>query len=215
MDQFIAVMGKAGYAMLLDCRSRVPKMIPLDDPGVSVLIVNSNVKHELTGSEYPDRRRQCEKAAKLLGVPMLRDASLQSLNANRLVFDRESDGGICFRRARHIVTENDRTVAAADAMMKRSWKTCGQLMYESHASMRDDFEITCSEIDALVEIARTIDGVIGSRMTGGGFGGCTVSLVETAKAESISKAVAEQYRTKTGITPAIFATRPAQGATVC
>ncbi|MDR3196549.1 MAG: galactokinase [Planctomycetaceae bacterium] len=214
MDQFIAALGREGYAMLLDCRSRVPKMIPLDDPNIVVLIINSNVKHQLTGSEYPDRRRQCEKAARLLRVPKLRDATLQQLGAAQSVFEKEPDGNICFRRARHIVTENKRTVATAEAMIRKDWNTCGRLMYESHTSMRDDFEITCTEIDILVEIAKSTDGVIGSRMTGGGFGGCTVSLVEASKAGKVSETIAEQYSTKTGIEPAVFTTRPAQGAMI-
>jgi galactokinase len=215
MDQFISTMGKTGHALLLDCRSRIAKQIPFDEPSVAILIVNSNVKHELTGSEYPDRRRQCEKAARLLHVPMLRDATLQKLETDRSLFENEPDGNLCFRRARHIVTENDRTLAMADAMTQNDWKTCGQLMYASHTSMRNDFEITCTEIDILVEIAETLDGVIGSRMTGGGFGGCTVSLVETSKVESISKSIIEKYQAKTGIEPTIFVTRPAQGAMVC
>ncbi|MDR1269685.1 MAG: galactokinase [Planctomycetaceae bacterium] len=214
MDQFISAMGREGYAMLLDCRSRVPKMIPFDDLDIAVLIINSNVKHQLTGSEYPDRRRQCEKAAQLLGVPMLRDATLRQLEEVQSVFNKEPDGNICFRRARHIITENDRTVDMADEIIHKNWKTCGKLMYESHVSMRDDFEITCAEIDILVEIARSTDGVIGSRMTGGGFGGCTVSLVKSSKAANISKVISKQYKTKTGIEPTFFATRPAQGALI-
>ena len=214
MDQFISTMGREGYAMLLDCRSREPKMVPLDDPAISVLIVNSNVKHELTGSEYPDRRRQCEKAARMLGCTVLRDATLEKLEAAKTVFEAESDGDLCFRRARHVVTENDRTIAMAYALHKKEWAECGRLMYASHDSMQNDFEITCPEIDALVEIAKTLDGVIGSRMTGGGFGGCTVSLVETAKIEAISVAITEKYKARIGIEPTIFATRPAQGALV-
>ncbi|MDR3232106.1 MAG: galactokinase [Planctomycetaceae bacterium] len=212
MDQFISALGQKGCAMLLDCRSRMPKMIPLDDPAVSVLIVNSNVKHELTGSEYPDRRRQCEKAAKLLGVPFLRDATLPQLESAKPVFDKEPDGGVCYRRAKHVITENDRTVAAAEALAKRDWKTAGRLMYESHASMRDDFEITVSEIDILADIARRLDGVIGSRMTGGGFGGCTVSLIESSKESAITEAINKEYTTATGIKPTIFATTAAQGS---
>ncbi len=213
MDQFISALGQKGHAMLLDCRSKEPRMVPLDDPGVSVLIVNSNVKHELTGSEYPDRRRQCEKAAKLLGVEKLRDATLPMLDAARKIFDVESDGEICFRRAKHIVTENDRTVRMAEALTRKDWKTCGELMNASHDSMRNDFEISCSEIDMLVEIAQNVSGVVGSRMTGGGFGGCTVSLVETDKIDQISAAIADSYKKKTGIEATIFATHPAQGAT--
>jgi len=214
MDQLIAVLGQAGHAMLLDCRSKQPKMIPMDDPQVSVLIVNSNVKHELTGSEYPDRRRQCEKAAKLLGVPMLRDATLPQLEAARSRFDQEPDGDLCYRRAKHVITENDRTTAMATALTKGDWATCGKLMGASHQSMKDDFEITCPEIDCLVEIAQSVDGVIGSRMTGGGFGGCTVSLIETNRTAEIVEAITSRYRSATSIDPAAFVTRPAQGAKI-
>jgi galactokinase len=214
MDQLIAVMGQAGQAMLLDCRSKHPKMIPMDDPSVSVLIVNSNVKHELTGSEYPDRRRQCEKAAKLLGVPMLRDATLQQLESARSRFDQESDGNLCYRRAKHVITENDRTAAMAAALTKRDWETCGKLMGASHRSMKEDFEITCPEIDCLVEVAQSVEGVIGSRMTGGGFGGCTVSLIETKRMAEIVETITKQYQSATNIVPVAFVTQPAQGAQI-
>ena len=214
MDQFIAVMGQAGHAMLLDCRSQQPTMIPMEDPTVSVLIVNSNVKHELTGSEYPDRRRQCEKAAELLGVPMLRDATLPMLESARSRFQQEPEGELCYRRARHVITENDRTTAMAAALTERNWKTCGRLMNASHLSMKEDFEITCPEIDVLVEITQSVEGVIGSRMTGGGFGGCTVSLIQTRQTEEILRAVANRYQSATGIEPSAFVTQPVQGARV-
>lgn len=215
MDQLIAVLGQQGHAMLLDCRSKEPKMIPMDDPRVSVLIVNSNVKHELTGSEYPDRRRQCEKAAALLGVSMLRDATLPQLESACKRFDQETDGEICYRRARHVITENDRTTATAAALAKRDWTTSGQLMGASHRSMKEDFEITCPEIDTLVEIALSIEGVIGSRMTGGGFGGCTVSLIETKRMAEILKTITKEYQSATNIAPTAFVTKPAQGAQIC
>jgi galactokinase len=214
MDQLIAVMGQAGHSMLLDCRSKQPKMISMDDPSVSVLIVNSNVKHELTGSEYPDRRRQCEKAAGLLDVPMLRDATVPQLEATRDRFDQEPDGGLCYRRAKHVITENDRTTAMAVALTQRDWATCGELMGASHRSMKEDFEITCPEIDSLVEITQSVGGVIGSRMTGGGFGGCTVSLIETHRTAEIVAAITKQYHSATGIEPAAFVTQPAQGAMI-
>jgi len=212
MDQLIAVMGQAGHAMLLDCRSKEPAMIPMDDPNVSVLIVNSNVKHELTGSEYPDRRRQCEKTAGLLDVPMLRDATLPMLEAARSRLNQEPDGDLCYRRARHVITENDRTTAMATALTERDWATCGELMRASHLSMKEDFEITCPEIDYLTEIAQSIEGVIGSRMTGGGFGGCTVSLIETSRTTEILDTITRRYQSATGITPTAFVTKPAQGA---
>ncbi|MCL2711074.1 MAG: galactokinase [Planctomycetaceae bacterium] len=212
MDQLIAVLGQSGHAMLLDCRSKQPQMIPMDDPNVSVLIVNTNVKHQLTGSEYPDRRRQCEKAAKLLGVPMLRDATLPLLESARSRFDQEPDGDLCYRRAKHVITENDRTTAMATALTNGDWSACGQLMGASHQSMKEDFEITCPEIDSLVEIAQSVKGVIGSRMTGGGFGGCTVSLIETSRTAKIVSEISNRYRIAAGIEPAAFVTRPAQGA---
>jgi galactokinase len=186
----------------------------MNDPNVSVLIVNSNVKHELTGSEYPDRRRQCEKAAKLLGVPMLRDATLPQLESARSRFNQETDGDLCYRRAKHVITENDRTTAMAAALTKKDWAACGQLMGASHRSMKEDFEITCSEIDRLVEIAQSVDGVIGSRMTGGGFGGCTVSLIETSRTAEILAAITSRYKSATGIDPTAFVTQPAQGAAI-
>jgi galactokinase len=214
MDQLIAVMGQAGHAMLLDCRSKEPKMIPMDDPSVSVLIVNSNVKHELTGSEYPDRRRQCEKAAKLLGVPMLRDITWEQLEVARDRFNQEADGDLCFRRAKHVTTENSRTVAMAEALIKRDWESCGYLMEASHRSMRGEFEISCPEIDCLVSIAQSKEGVIGSRMTGGGFGGCTVSLIETSRTAEILEFITSRYKSTTGIEPSAFVTQPAQGAQI-
>ena len=214
MDQLIAVLGQSEHAMLLDCRSKQPKMIPMTDPNVSVLIVNSNVKHQLTGSEYPDRRRQCEKAANLLGVPMLRDATLPQLEATRNRFEQEADGDLCYRRARHIISENDRTTAMASALTKGDWASCGQLMGASHQSMKEDFEITCPEIDQLVEITQSVSGVIGSRMTGGGFGGCTVSLIDVNQTAKIVETITSRYQSATGIEPVAFVSRPAQGTRV-
>ena len=214
MDQLIAVLGQSEHAMLLDCRSKQPKMIPMTDPNVSVLIVNSNVKHQLTGSEYPDRRRQCEKAAHLLGVPMLRDATLPQLEATRNRFEQEADGDLCYRRARHIISENDRTTAMASALTKGDWASCGQLMGASHQSMKEDFEITCPEIDQLVEITQSVSGVIGSRMTGGGFGGCTVSLIDVNQTAKIVETITSRYQSATGIEPVAFVSRPAQGTRV-
>jgi len=217
MDQFISVLGKAGHAMLLDCRTKTPKMIPMNDPGVSVLIVNSNVKHKLTGSEYPERRAQCEAAAKMLNVSLLRDVTLEMLKASKTKMTKEYGSDLPFRRARHVITENLRTEQMATALAKSDWKTCGKLMYASHDSLRDDFEVSCKELDLLVEIAREIGtegGVIGSRMTGGGFGGCTVSLVKTDKIDSISHTFQKKYKSRRRPEPTIFATKPAQGAQI-
>lgn len=215
MDQMISINAKAGHAMLLDCRTKKPEMIRFDNPGISILIVNSNVKHELTGSEYPTRRAQCEAATKLLGVSVLRDATMEQLRSAKSKLIKEFGSDVAFRRARHVITENKRTLEMAEALKKEDWKTSGKLMYASHDSLRDDFEVSCKELDLLVDIAREIGpegGMIGSRMTGGGFGGCTVSLVKTEKIESIAQVVRKKYKSRTRPEPTIFSTQAAEGA---
>jgi galactokinase len=212
MDQFISVMGRENQVLLLDCRSRKLELVPMTDPSVAVLIINTNVKHELTGSEYPARRKQCEAAAKILGVPSLRDATPEALELAKTKMDK-----VVFRRARHVISEIERTVHAAEGVRASNWPTVGQLMYASHRSLRDDYEVSCKELDTIVEIAESIglnDGMIGCRMTGGGFGGCTVALVKSDAVEAISKKIAADYKKKTGIEPTIFVSRPAAGATV-
>jgi galactokinase len=203
-------MGRADHLMLLDCRSQQIEYIPFTDPNVSVLIANSNVKHALTGGEYAERRRQCESVARALGVGSLRDLTFAMLQDWQTQLNATE-----FRRARHVVTEIARTVQAAVAVKASDWPTVGRLMYESHNSLRDDYEVSCDELDLLVDLACDIGaagGVIGSRMTGAGFGGCTVSMVQTAKVESIARMLEDKYRSQTGIEPHILTTRPARGA---
>jgi galactokinase len=212
MDQFASVMCRADHLMLLDCRSQAVEHIPFTDPAVTVLIINSNVKHELSGGEYAERRDQCEAAAKSLGAASLRDATLDQLAAGR---DRLA--AVQIQRARHAVREIARTVDAAAAIRAGDWPAVGSWMYQSHDSLRNDYEVSCPELDLLVEMAREIGpagGVIGSRMTGGGFGGCTVSLVQTAKIEQVAQHIIENYRQKTGIEPSVLTSRPAAGAHV-
>jgi galactokinase len=212
MDQFASVMCRADHLMLLDCRSQQVEQIPLADPDVTVLIVNSNVKHELAGGEYAERRAQCEAAAKALGGASLRDATLEQLEAARGQL-----AAVEFQRARHAIGETARTVDAADAIRAGDWPRVGTRMYQSHESLRDDYQVSCKELDLLVELARQIGsagGVFGSRMTGGGFGGCTVSLVQTAKVEQVAQRVAESYVSETGIEPTVLTSRPSAGARV-
>ncbi|XP_070596011.1 galactokinase isoform X2 [Erythrolamprus reginae] len=182
MDQFISVMGKEGHALLIDCRSLKTRLVPLIDPDLVVLITNSNVRHTLTGSEYPTRRRQCEEAAKLLGKTSLREASMSDLEESRSLLSKEM-----YRRARHVIGEIERTAKAAEVLKARDYKTFGELMVESHNSLRDDYEVSCPEVDELVAAAMEVPGVYGSRMTGGGFGGCTVTLLESGAAEKVLK----------------------------
>jgi galactokinase len=212
MDQFISVMGRQNNLLLLDCRSRETQLVPMNDPAVSLLIANTNVKHELANGEYAQRRAQCEAAARALGVPSLRDVTPEALESAKGKMD-----DVVFRRARHVIGENERTVHAAEGVRASNWPTVGQLMFASHRSLRDDYEVSCKELDAIVEIAEGMGikgGIFGCRMTGGGFGGCTVSLVQTELIEAISQKFATEYKKKTGIEATIFTTRPAAGATV-
>jgi galactokinase len=212
MDQFISVMGKKDHLLLLDCRSRHTELVPMTDPAIELLITNTNVKHELTGGEYAKRRAQCEQAARELGVSSLRDADAEKLERTRPKMDNT-----VYRRAKHVVSEIERTLHAAEGVRASNWPTVGQLMYASHASLRDDYEVSCPELDAVVEIAQSIGltgGVYGCRMTGGGFGGCTVALVQSDKVKAISDRVAVEYEKRTKIKPTLFVSRPAAGATV-
>jgi galactokinase len=210
MDQYTSVFGQRGHLVLLDCRDRTHRLVPFDDPSVAVLIADTRVKHELTGGEYAERRSQCEEAARLLEVSSLRES-----NPDDLANATDRLPPVVFRRARHVVGEITRTVRAAERAERREWDAFGALMAESHRSLCDDFEVSCPELNAMVEAAWAIGpngGIHGSRMTGGGFGGCTVSLVEAERVDEIGRALSETYARRTGIVPSIFATRPADGA---
>ena len=212
MDQFISALGREGHLLLLDCRTRKTELVPMSDPSVALLVINTNVKHELSGGEYAERRAQCEEAARNLGVKSLRDVTPDQLEKGKTKLSE-----VVYRRARHVIGEIERTVHAAEGIRASSWPSVGNLMYASHASLRDDYEVSCQELDDVVEIAEDIGykgGIYGCRMTGGGFGGCCVALVKADCVEAITKKIAADYKTKTGIEAAIFASRPAAGATI-
>jgi galactokinase len=212
MDQFISALGREGHLLLLDCRTRQTQLVPMSDPAVELLVVNTNVKHELGSGEYARRRAQCEEAAKILGVKSLRDASPEQLERAKA---RMTD--VVYRRARHVIGEIERTTMAAEGIRESNWPTVGQLMYASHYALRDDYAVSCAELDAVVEIAESIGakgGVYGCRMTGGGFGGCCVALVKAGAAAAITQKIAADYKARTGIEATIFASRPASGATI-
>ncbi len=212
MDMAISQLGRADDLLLLDCRSNEYEYVPLTEPRVTILVANTNVKHELSDGGYAKRRAECFAAAAVLGVPDLRSASMPQLIAARNKMDP-----IVFRRAHHVIGEIQRTLDAVAALKRGDWRSVGELMYASHASLRDDFEVSCIELDTMVEFAAAIGpagGVVGSRMTGGGYGGCTVSLVATESVASIAAALHDGYLKKTGLSPAIFTSRPAAGAHV-
>ncbi len=211
MDQSIAVMGQAGRAMLLDCRSGDVRQIPFDDPNLVLLVVNTQVKHDITDGGYAARRDMCYAAARKLGVKMLRDADAKMLEQAAATGKL---AGLELMRARHVVGEIGRTVDACKALEKGDYAKFGQLMYGSHESLRKDYEVSCDELDAVVDTARTLEGVYGARMTGGGFGGCAIVLARTKNAAAISGKIAEAFAKRFAKQPAIFSTHAVAGAGV-
>lgn len=211
MDQFVSCCGAAGHALLLDCRDLSYKLAPI--PGhLRIVICNSMIKHAHAGGEYNTRRAEIEAGTEILrlhrsDVRFLRDATVADL-------DRWGDEMLpeVLKRCRHVVTENLRTVAAADALERNDLETLGRLMAESHASYRDDFEASCKEADILVELASTDPVCVGARLTGGGFGGCTVNLVEAQEADGFAKRLLEGYLAATGIAAEIYHCTAADGA---
>ena len=207
MDQLISALGKKGSALLIDCRSLGSRAVSMPE-GVSIVIINSNFKRTLVGSEYNTRREQCETGARFFQQKALRDVNIDQFNAVAHELDP-----VVARRVRHVLTENARTVEAASALEKGDLQRMGVLMAESHASMRDDFDITVPHIDTLVEIVKnTIGDKGGVRMTGGGFGGCVVALVPEALVPAVKEAVAAQYEAKTGIKETVYVCKPLAGA---
>jgi len=211
MDQFIACCGVAGHALLIDCRSLASRHVAIA-PNLRLLIANSGVRHQHAGGEYNLRREACEEGVRLLSrylgpIKALRDVTPQQLEARRRKLPE-----LIYRRCRHIVTENARVLEAERALEAGDFAACGRTMNASHVSMQKDFEITCPEVDMLVGLAQTVKGVYGSRMTGGGFGGCTVSLVEESAVEKASHILTDGYRIGIGRDVELFVCAPSDGA---
>ncbi|XP_061666203.1 galactokinase isoform X8 [Syngnathoides biaculeatus] len=205
MDQLVSVLGMEGHALLIDCRSLESIPVPLSDPGLVFLITNSNVKHSLASSEYALRRGQCEKAASILGKPSLRDATVNDLEESRAQLD-----DVTYRRASHVIGEICRTLKAAESFKNGSFQEFGKIMVESHNSLRDLYEVSCKDLDDLVCAAMEVEGVFGSRMTGGGFGGCTITLL---KADAIHRTIQNIQERYSG-TPTFYIATPSEGARV-
>ena len=211
MDQFISVNGTADHALLLDCRSLEYELLQLPE-SISVVICNSMVKHEVAHGEYGDRRGEVEagQAALAAVVPharQLRDATLEDLESARASMSPAS-----FARCRHIITENARVLEARKTLLAGDITGFGQLMYAAHASFRDDFAASCDEVDTLVELARDLPGCYGARITGGGFGGCTVNVVERSQAAAFRNSLLARYQDKLGITAECYISRASDGA---
>ena len=210
MDQFASVHGRAGHAMMLDCRTLEHRFLSLQ--AAQLVICNTMVRHRLAGSEYNRRREQCEQGVRSLarvvpGITALRDVSADLLQAHKEVL-----GPVIYRRCHHVVMENRRVVAAASALEAVDLEGFGALMRESHRSLRDDYEVSCDELDLMVRLAESIDGVYGARMTGGGFGGCTVNLVRTDRVAQFRSQLAADYARATGRRPEVYVCEAADGA---
>lgn len=208
MDQMISAVGRDGYAILIDCRTLAIRPVPLP-PDTVIVIMDTGTRRGLVDSAYNERRAQCEAAAAMFAVAALRDVTPEMLAAR--AHELESTTA---RRARHVVTENVRTVAAADALCADDPVTVGELMNESHRSLRDDFEVSSPALDTMVEIAQGQPGCHGARMTGAGFGGCAVALVESAQSDLFSAMVAAEYTRQSALMPWIYVTSACEGATV-
>lgn len=210
MDQFISANGRAGHALMLDCRSfeATALLIP---PQLRLVVCNTGVKHELTGGEYNQRRAQCEEGVRLLSSALPAIQALRDVGSDQLERCKELLPELIYRRCRHVVTENERVQRTPGAFLAGDLGRIGTLMAESHHSMRDDYEISCAELDLMVEIAGVQPGVIGARMTGGGFGGCTVNLVQANVAEEFRASVAAEYEKHTHIAPAIYILNASEG----
>lgn len=213
MDQLIAALGQQDHLLMIDCRTLETLPTPVPE-GVAVMIVNSHVKHDLVNGEYNIRRQQCEQAAAFFGVKALRDVSVKQFYQKEqelTALDPE-----VAKRARHIVTENARVLAAVEALQQGDLTRLGELMYQSHASMRDDFEITVPEIDYLVELAEVAIGKSGgARMTGGGFGGCIVALAPVEKVVAVRQIIADNYQKTTGLKEDFYVCTASQGVHLC
>lgn len=212
MDQFAVIFGRRGHFLLIDCRSLTHELVPMCGNDASLLIINTMVKHELTDGGYESRRADCHEAARLLGVTELRDVTPNRVDEARGLLPER-----LFRRARHVTTENERTLAAVHALRCGAWEELGELMYASHASLRDDFDVSCAELDVVVEIARELGkdrGVHGCRMTGGGFGGCCVALIDAERTADLTDAIRDRYRHATGIEPGLLSTEAADGPAI-
>jgi galactokinase len=214
MDQYISVLARAGHALLLDCRTRTWEHVPLRLGEHVILVLDSGVRHELAGSAYAQRQQQCDDAVKYLRrldptISALRDVALTTIAQQAAAMPPQTA-----RRARHVVSETERTLAAADALRRGDLAALGRLLYASHVSLRDDYEVSCHELDLLVELVRGVPGVLGARMTGGGFGGCIVALAHRESVPAIEKRLRLEYHAAGCGPAALLLAHPGPGASV-
>ena len=211
MDQFISCCGRADYAVLLDCRSLDYELLRIENR-VRIVVCNTMVKHELVGGEYNRRRTDCEAGVRFLRQYLPDIRALRDVSPSQFAEYGTGLPSVTYRRCHHVIDENARVLEAAQGLKEGDLARFGVLMYASHASLRDDYEVSCNELDLMVELARKCRGVFGSRMTGGGFGGCTVNLVEADVVEEFKATIEREYKRATGIHPEIYVCTAADGA---
>lgn len=205
MDQTVVELAESGHALLLDCADQTARSVPFDQQPVALLVMHSGVTHSLAEGAYAQRRADCQRASEWLGAETLREVQLSGLSPLKAE-------PLLHRRARHVVTENDRVTRAATAIEGAQWHELGALMTESHCSLRDDYEVSCRELDALVDHALAEQGVYGARMTGGGFGGCVIALVDEARLEVVADTVSRRYAELMGFAPSCYRALAEAGA---
>jgi len=213
MDQFISALGRKDHALFLDCRNLKYRHVPLRSD-VKIVVCNSGVKRALAQSEYEVRLKQCRKAAAMIGATGAEEESLRDVRPSDLAKAKSKLGDLLWRRARHVVTENARVLEAVKVLEGGDLERFGFLMNASHDSLRDDYEVSSKELDALVDVARKQPGVLGARMTGAGFGGCTVNLVKADTAKAFAGAVAKGYQETMGLKAEVYICQASDGALV-
>jgi galactokinase len=211
MDQFVSCLGKAGHVLLLDCRSLDFELIPVPKQ-IQMVVCNTMVKHQHSNGEYNRRREECEEGVRILSMHYSAICALRDVSIEQLSRHADDLPEKVFRRCRHVIEENDRVCAAAHKLRQKDLHGFGKLMGESHRSLRDLYEVSCAELDLMVEIAESLPGFYGGRMTGGGFGGSTINLVEASSTEAFADQISDRYRKASGIQPAIHICSAADGA---
>ncbi|MGB8475650.1 MAG: galactokinase [Candidatus Acidiferrum sp.] len=213
MDQFISLQGRANHALMLDCRSLQFEFVPIPE-SVRLVICNTGVKHTHAGGEYNRRRAECEEAVRSLAKAMPAVRALRDVSTEQLEEHRAPLSEVAYKRAKHVITENERVLKSMEALRTGDLQKFGKYMAESHESLRDLFEVSCAELDLMVDLANRQEGVYGARMTGGGFGGATINLVDAQSTESFAANVTHAYQKETGIVPGIYVCMPAEGASL-
>ena len=215
MDQYVSCLGQKNYALFIDCRSNDYEPVPFKDPDYQVLICNSKIQRGLANSKYNIRREECKIATEFFKHKLKREIlALRDITIDEYIKYQGQLSEVIARRARHVISENYRVQAGVKALREGNFSTFGQLMIESHQSLKDDYEVSCAELDLLVDLALKQEGVLGARMTGAGFGGCTVNLIEKNYIDAFKKNIKNEYKKITGINPDIYITLPAEGAKV-